>query len=70
MPKETISLRVDPDRLEKLDDLVEEAKDRQALPPTASRSDLLRIAADMVVEDTDVDDELKERAMEYFRDES
>lgn len=69
MTKETISLRMDPDRVDKLDDLVEEGKEKQALPPTASRSDLLRMAADIIVEDTEVDDELRQRALEYFKNE-
>lgn len=55
--------------VEALDDEVEEAKEKRTLPPNANRSDLIRIAAQMIVNDKEMDEEFRERALKYFQEE-
>jgi Arc/MetJ-type ribon-helix-helix transcriptional regulator len=64
--KSPVSVRLDDETLDKIDDKLDRSKRKGIVPPNASRSDLIRMGVLELVEDVDDEDELEEKVRAYY----
>lgn len=66
-PKTPVSLRMSEEKLDEFDESLERAKQKGLVPPTASRSDLIRICMEDFMDTLEEDDEeVAETVRSYF----